>query len=401
MSDIPFTDSVAGVCIGRINNKLIINPSSDKRNKSDFLLTLSGTKQSINMIEAIATETKEEELLEAMVYGHDIIKKLCMFQDEIRDKINPQKQLFTQLEINEELFNKITDKYKNQIKNILDISSQQKKDVKIFKNEISKLKEELLLEYNDDDNILSTEIDNIFSNLLSQAFRKMVIEDKKRIDGRKLDEIRTIENQVGLLPRAHGSALFTRGQTQSLVVVTLGTLKESKMVDDLTEEEEKIFILHYNFPAFSVGEIGRYMAPSRREIGHGILAEKSLFHLLPSEDDFPYSIRAVSEILESNGSSSQATICAASMALMDAGVPLKKAVAGVAMGLFCDDNECVVLTDIQGLEDYEGDMDFKVAGTEIGITALQMDTKRKNINFDILKLLLNKSRFARLEILKK
>ncbi|WP_341266517.1 polyribonucleotide nucleotidyltransferase [Candidatus Phytoplasma fraxini] len=401
VSDIPFVESVAGVCIGRIDNELIINPSSDKREKSDFLLTLSGTKQSLNMIELIAAETTEEELQETMVYGHDIIKKLCIFQDEIRDKINPQKQLLVEPEINENLYKQIREKYTNSIKNILEINAQQKRDSKIFKKDINQLKETLLLEYKDIDNVTILEIENIVSRLLSQEFRKMVIEDKKRIDGRELDEIRTIESQVGFLPRVHGSALFTRGQTQSLVAVTLGTLKESKMIDDLTEEEEKIFLLHYNFPAFSVGEVGRYMAPSRREIGHGILAEKALFYLLPSEQEFPYSIRAVSEILESNGSSSQATICAASMALMDAGVPLKKAVAGVAMGLFCDDTQCVVLTDIQGLEDHEGDMDFKVAGTEKGITALQMDTKRQDITFNILKTLLQKARLARLKILKK
>ncbi|MDC9032030.1 polyribonucleotide nucleotidyltransferase [Columbia Basin potato purple top phytoplasma] len=406
ISDIPFIESVSAVCIGRIDNKFIVNPNLDQRDKSDFLLTLSGTKESLNMIEAFAKETPEEVLLEAMIYGHEIIKKLCIFQDEIMDKIDPQKRNIEELDFNKELYSNIKSKYSNQIEYILSKSSQQKQDTKLFKSDIDQLKEQILTEYQNDECILSgdqqtlVQVENIFNDLFHKEFRKMIIKDKKRIDGRRLDEIRPIKSQISLLPRAHGSALFTRGKTQSLSVVTLGTLKESKMIDDLTEEEKR-FILHYNFPPFSVGEIGRYMSPSRREIGHGILAEKALFHLLPSEEEFPYSIRVVSEILESNGSSSQATICAASMALMDAGVPLKKLIAGIAMGLFYDNEEYVILSDIQGLEDHEGDMDLKAAGTKKGITALQMDIKIKNINFDILKELLNKARIGRIEILEK
>lgn len=407
ISDIPFIESVSAVCVGRIDSKFIVNPNLDQRDKSDFLLTLSGTKESLNMIEAFAKETPEEVLLEAMIYGHEIIKKLCIFQDEIMDKINPQKRNIEKLDFNKELYSNIKSKYSNQIEYILSKSSQQKQDTKLFKSDIDQLKEQILTEYQNDEFILSgdqqtlVQVENIFNDLFRKEFRKMIIKDKKRIDGRRLDEIRPIQSKISLLPRAHGSALFTRGKTQSLSVVTLGTLRESKMIDDLTEEEEKRFILHYNFPPFSVGEIGRYIAPSRREIGHGILAEKALFHLLPSEEEFPYSIRVVSEILESNGSSSQATICAASMALMDAGVPLKKLIAGIAMGLFYDNEEYVILSDIQGLEDHEGDMDLKVAGTKKGITALQMDIKIKNINFDILKELLNKARIGRIEILEK
>ncbi|WAN63218.1 Polyribonucleotide nucleotidyltransferase [Candidatus Phytoplasma rubi] len=406
ISDIPYIDSVSGVCIGKINNKFIVNPNSEQREKSDFLLILAGTKNSLNMIEAVCKETTEEVLLEAMIYGHEIIKKLCFFQDEIKEKINPRKQLLAESYWNEELYNQIEKKYRIQIKNILDINSKNKNDSKSFKNIIDQLKEKLLVEYQNNNDFLLEDrqnfhhIEDIFYDLLGQEFRKMTIQDKKRIDGRKLEEIRKIESQISLLPRTHGSALFTRGQTQSLAVVTLGSLRESKTIDDLTEEEEKRFILHYNFPSYSVGEIGRYIAPSRREIGHGILAEKALFYLLPSEEEFPYSIRVVSEILESNGSSSQATICAASMALMDAGVPLKQAVAGIAMGLFLDEKEYVILTDIQGFEDKEGDMDFKISGTKKGITALQMDIKQKGINFDILKEALEKARLGRTEILK-
>ncbi|QTX03087.1 polynucleotide phosphorylase/polyadenylase [Candidatus Phytoplasma luffae] len=394
ISNIPFNEPVAGVCIGKIKDDLIVNPNKEQKTKSEFLLTLSGTENGLNMIEAIANETPEEVLLEAMEYGHKIIKKLCLFQKDIKNEINTPKQNIENKANFQDLYLDIEEKYKNQIKELLYVSSCLKISKKELQNNISGLRDRLLLEFQDNEKLKVYEedkkyffiLENIFDTLLKQEFRKMIIETKTRVDGRNFDNIRNIETKINLLPRVHGSALFTREQTQSLSVVTLGTLKESKMIDDLTEEEEKRFILHYNFPHFSVGETGRYMSPSRREIGHGILAEKALFCVLPSEEEFPYSIRVVSEILESNGSSSMATVCASSMALMAAGVPLKKSVAGIAMGLiFSNEKEYIILSDIQGLEDRYGDMDFKISGTQKGITALQMDIKIDKVNFDILK----------------
>ncbi|MBP3059457.1 polyribonucleotide nucleotidyltransferase [Texas Phoenix palm phytoplasma] len=418
LSEIPFNEPVAGICIGKIEDKFIINPDLKQKEKSDFILILSGTKNSLNMIEAIANEISESDLLEAMVLGHKKIQELCIFQEKIKEKINPKKIIIPLQDSNiENLSSLIEKKYISRIKDVL----RQSHNDKISKNElnlnIEKLKKEILDNFKNnniskelDSNLFFLEknpkyfifIEEIFHSLVKKEIRNMIIKNKLRIDGRKIDEIRNIKSEIKVLPRAHGSAIFTRGQTQSLSVVTLGTLRESKLIDDLTQEEQKRFIVHYNFPPFSVGEIGRYMMVSRREIGHGILAEKALSCVLPTEDEFPYTIRVVSEILESNGSSSQATICATSMALMDAGVPLKKSVAGIAMGLFFDEEtkEYVILSDIQGLEDHTGDMDLKVSGTEKGITALQMDIKIKYLEIDILKECLKRAKLGRIEILK-
>jgi polyribonucleotide nucleotidyltransferase len=418
VSDIPFFRAVSAVSIGKIKGELIVNPNLKQKEISDFLLTLSGTKDSLNMIEAVAKKIPEEELLEAMFFGHEVIKKLCVFQEGIQKKIGKEKINLSIPKKNISLFKEIDDKYRLEITAILQENNLQKKQKNELSQSIQQLKDKIMSEYKknnfvkimDEIKFLDLEqqkkylieIEEIFDTLLTQEVRKMIIHDKKRTDGREIDEIRSIDNQVGLLPRTHGSAVFTRGETQSLAVVTLGSLSEGKTIDDLTEDAKKRFMLHYNFPAFSVGSVGRYMSPSRREIGHGMLAEKALSHVLPSEEEFPYSIRVVSEILESNGSSSQATICSSSMALMDAGVPLKSAVAGIAMGLFYDNqNEYVILSDIQGLEDQKGDMDLKVAGTEKGITALQMDIKIESIGLDILKVALEKARLGRIHILKK
>lgn len=416
ISDIPFIEAVASVCIGYIHDQFIINPTLKEKEKSSFLLTLSGTKYSLNMVEAIADETSEQVLFEAMLLGHQKIKQLCFFQEKIKEEIKPTKIQLSPSIYNEKLKQFVEDLYQPKIQQLLENSYQNKMNNYFLSQNIKNLKNEVLMYFqtknfknnettslldlgNDSVNLM--QIEKIFDHLFSQVFRKMIIYEQKRVDGRKLDEIRSINTQINLLPRAHGSAVFTRGQTQSLTVVTLGTLSESKTIDDLSEEEKKRFIFHYNFPSFATGEIGRYIAPSRREIGHGILAEKALHYVLPSVEKFPYTIRVVSEILESNGSSSQATICAASMSLMDAGVPLKKAVAGIAMGLFYSDKKSIILTDIQGIEDKEGDMDLKIAGTEKGITALQMDIKIKEITFDILKEALTKARLGRIEILSK
>jgi polyribonucleotide nucleotidyltransferase len=410
--EIPFEEPVAGVCVGQIDKQFIINPNSKQKEKSNFLLILAGTKNNLNMIEAIAKETPEKDLLEAMSFGHKSIKELCLFQEKIREEIKIKKNDINFSEININLKEKIYKKYGSKIKKILNCNLNSKKEIN---KKIKELKDKITKEHQykelNEMKISSVElqkkeipqIEEIFENLLIEELRKIILDNNKRIDGRTFDEIRTIESQIGMLPRTHGSAIFSRGQTQSLAVVTLGNLKESKMIDDLSEEEEKRFILHYNFPSFAVGDIGRYtIPPSRREIGHGILAEKALLNVLPSEYEFPYTIRVVSEILESNGSSSQATICATSMALMDAGVPIKKAVAGISIGLFYEsDQKYFILSDIQGLEDYSGDMDLKIAGTEEGITALQMDIKIKNINLDILKKALKQAKKGRIEILNK
>ncbi|MDV3198376.1 MAG: polyribonucleotide nucleotidyltransferase [Vigna little leaf phytoplasma] len=417
ISNIPFEEAVSSVCIGQINDKFIINPNSKEKEESNFLLILSGTKYNLNMIEAIANEVSEEVLLEAMSLGHKKIRELCLFQEKIKKELNVKKIILSEKKFDESLIENMKTLYQSQMKQLLIQSYENKKDKIHFSQDIAILKEKVLMDFQEKyfhkqksvfiSNLLDDakknliQIEEVFDFLLTQIFRKMIIQEQKRIDGRKLDEIRPITTQINLLPRAHGSAMFTRGSTQSLAVVTLGTLRESKTIDDLSEEEKKRFILHYNFPPFATGEIGRYIAPSRREIGHGLLAEKALYYVLPSETDFPYTIRVVSEILESNGSSSQATICATSMALMDAGVPLKKAVAGIAMGLFYHKDKAVILSDIQGIEDQKGDMDFKVAGTDKGVTALQMDIKINEITLDILKEALIQARAGRFEILKK
>ncbi|MDV3205221.1 MAG: polyribonucleotide nucleotidyltransferase [Weeping tea tree witches'-broom phytoplasma] len=423
VSDAPFYKAVSGICVGKVENKLIINPDPQQREKSDFLLTIAGTKDSLNMIETVAKEIPEAQLMEAMLFGHQFIKKLCLFQEKIQKIINKKKLIFvppTVKDEDNELYDQIKDQYKSRLRSILNKSVRKRKLKNSLSLDIEHLKETIIQTYQNKAFFKTIEqvtvfdfekqkqyLDKVvllFDRLLTSIVREMIIKDKKRIDGRNADEIRKIAGEIGLLPRAHGSALFTRGETQSLAVVTIGALSEGKLIDDLTSEEKEAFIVHYNSPPFSVGSIGRYIMPSRREIGHGVLAKKALCHVLPLEQEFPYTIRIVSEILESNGSSSQATICASSMALMDAGVPLKRPVAGIAMGLFReekDEDKYVILSDIQGLEDQKGDMDFKVAGTEKGITALQMDIKIETVSFHILEEVLEKARIGRIEILQK
>ncbi|WCA22437.1 polyribonucleotide nucleotidyltransferase [Candidatus Phytoplasma oryzae] len=413
-SDIPFEEPVSGVCIGKIEDKLIINPNYQQKDKSEFILLLAGTKNNINMIEAIAKEVSEDDLLEAIKLGQEVIKKLCIFQENIKKEINVKKKHILYLENKVEMKDELLQEYKNMIRTTFyshnNISISKKEINQKIKNIKNLILEKYKYEEQDINIDLSLEqkkdklsqIEFFLDSIFIDELRLMIMQKQKRIDERSLDEIREIDIKIGLLPRTHGSAIFSRGETQSLAVVTLGNLNESKTIDDLSEEEEKRFILHYNFPSFSVGEIGRYLAPTRREIGHGILAEKALLNILPSEDLFPYTIRVVSEILESNGSSSQATICATSLALMDAGVPIKTSVAGISIGLFYE-NDCnyFLLSDINGLEDYAGDMDLKVAGTKNGITCLQMDIKIRNLNLDILKKALQKAKLGRIKILNK
>ena len=403
ISKIPFNGPVAAVKVGRINGEFIINPTMEETEHSDIDLTVAGTMDAINMVESGSNEVSEEDMLDAMLYGHNAIKKLISFQNDIIREIGLPKMEYDKLEITDELRSEVDNLVRNRLDNALRIKDKLEKY-----DAIDSLKNEVLEKYKTQNeevmkevelNELLTKINLIFSDIEYELFRNIVVKEKTRADGRRMDEIRPLSTDIDLLPRCHGSALFTRGQTQALATVTLGALGEHQILDGLGIEDSKRFMLHYNFPAFSVGETGRYGAPGRREIGHGALGERALSYVIPSEEEFPYTIRVVSEILESNGSSSQATICAGTMALMTAGVPISKPVAGIAMGLITHNDDYTILTDIQGMEDHLGDMDFKVAGTRDGITALQMDIKIDGINRDILKEALAQAKKARLEIL--
>ncbi len=403
ISKVPFNGPIAGVKVGRIDGKFIINPTVEELDKSDIDLTVAGTSEAINMVEAGAKEASEEDMLEALMFGHDAVKELIKFENKIIKEVGQEKMEYEVLEISDELKDEIYSLAKEPLDNAMRIKDKLEKYAAI-----DKVKEDVVqkFEYENDDldkdelNELLTKVKLCLSEVEYEVFRKIVVKEKKRADGRKMTEIRPLSTDIDLLPRTHGSALFTRGETQSLSVVTLGALGEHQIIDGLSPEDQKRFMLHYNFPQFSVGETGRYGAPGRREIGHGALGERALAQVIPSEDEFPYTIRVVSEILESNGSSSQASICAGCMALMAAGVPIKAPVAGIAMGLITDGDDYTILTDIQGMEDHLGDMDFKVAGTKDGICALQMDIKIKGITKEILKEALEQAKKARLEILK-
>ncbi len=402
ISQVPFNGPVAGVKVGRVNGEFIINPTVEEIEKSDIDLTVSGTKDAINMVEAGSKEVSEEDMLEALMFGHEAIKELIAFQEKIIEEIGSTKYDYPKLEISKELIAEVTSLIKDQIDQALRIKEKQEKYTAL-----DNIKEQLLEKYRLENSNLSAEeleellvkVANIFENVKYEVFRNIVVKEKIRADGRKMTEIRPLSTAIDILPRTHGSALFTRGETQSLSITTLGALGEHQILDGLGIEDSKRFILHYNFPQFSVGETGRYGSPGRREIGHGALGERALLQVIPSEEEFPYTIRVVSEILESNGSSSQASICAGCMSLMAAGVPIKATVAGIAMGLITSGDDYTILTDIQGLEDHLGDMDFKVAGTRNGICALQMDIKIKGITKQILKEALEQAHQARLEIL--
>lgn len=403
ISKIPFNGPVAAVKVGRVDGEFIINPTVEQNEKSDIDLTVAGTKDAINMVEAGAREASEDDMLEALMFGHEAIKKLIAFEEEVISAIGVEKMEYEKLEITDELRSEVDSIVRDRLDKALRIKDKLEKY-----SAIDNLEEEVIEKYkseNEDtmkpDKLkeLLTKVALIFHGIEYELFRNIVVKEKTRADGRKMDEIRPLSTDIDLLPRCHGSALFTRGQTQSLATVTLGALGEHQILDGLGIEDAKRFMLHYNFPPFSVGETGRYGAPGRREIGHGALGERALSYVIPSEEEFPYTIRVVSEILESNGSSSQATICAGTMALMAAGVPIKKPVAGIAMGLITHEDDYTILTDIQGMEDHLGDMDFKVAGTRDGITALQMDIKIDGINREILKEALAQAKKARFEIL--
>ena len=404
ISKIPFNGPIAGVKVGRVNGEFVINPTPEELEVSDLDLTVAGTKDAINMVESSAKEVPEEVMLEALMFGHKAVKELIAFEEKIIAEIGEEKMEYETLTIEPEMKEHITSLISKKMDKALRIKDKLKKydaidkikeeTVELYRSEYEeKLKEEELEE-------LLVKVNMVVSNIEYELFRSIVVKEGIRPDGRKMDEIRPLSTDIDLLPRTHGSALFTRGETQALSVTTLGALGEHQILDGLGLEDQKRFMLHYNFPQFSVGETGRYGAPGRREIGHGALGEKALLQVIPSEEEFPYTIRVVSEILESNGSSSQASICAGCMSLMAAGVPIKAPVAGIAMGLITHGDDYTILTDIQGMEDHLGDMDFKVAGTEHGICALQMDIKIKGITEQILKEALEQARIARLQVLK-
>ena len=404
ISSIPFDGPVAGVKVGKIDGVLKINPTVEEMERSTIDLTVAGTINAINMVESGSKEVSEEEMLEALMFGHEHIKELCAIQKDIISEVGKEKITVELASLDPEIVKEVEEDIKSDMVMAIQIKDKLEKYAKI-----DELKERAITNYTEKhaesetlDNELK-QVKKIADNIEGTEVRRLITDEKVRPDGRGMTEIRELSTRKDLLPRTHGSALFTRGQTQALAITTLGALGEHQILDGIMPEDEKRFMFHYNFPAFSVGETGRYGAPGRREIGHGALAERALLQVMPDEAEFPYTVRVVSEVLESNGSSSQASICAGCMSLMTAGVPIKAPVAGIAMGLITEDGTCdsnyTILTDIQGLEDHMGDMDFKVAGTRKGITALQMDIKIKGITENIFREALAQAKTARMEIL--
>lgn len=409
ISDIPFDGPVAGVYVGRVDGKLIINPSVDEREHSDIELAVAGTEEAIMMVEAGAAEVPEEEMLDAIMFGHEAIKQLCAFQKSIIAEIGKPKREISLYKPNPEIVADIKARIGERLVKAISIFDKLERQdaVDALKKEINDDYDNREYDSERDHNMTMMMVHGIEESMVADEVRRLIIEEKIRPDGRKVDEIRPLDAQVDLLPRAHGSAMFTRGQTQVIGTTTLGPLSDKQIIDNLTGETARRFMHHYNFPPFSVGEIGRMGSPGRREIGHGKLGERALSYVLPSEEEFPYTIRCVADVVESNGSSSQASICANCMSLMAAGVPLKGVVSGIAMGLITNDptrspdkesNHYTILTDIQGLEDHFGDMDFKCAGTAKGITALQMDIKIHGVTREVLSEALAQANKARTEI---
>ena len=400
ISDIPFDGPIAGVEVGRVNGEYVLNPTVEQSEQTDIELSVAGTKQAINMVESGAKEVSEEDMLGALLFGFDAIKELVAFQEEIVQAVGKEKMEVSLLQVDAGLKKEIFDASYSTMKAAVMTEEKlaREDNIEQVKIDIREAYAEKFAGHEEEDHLLK-EVKQITEDLEKDVVRELITIDKIRPDGRKLDEIRPLSSETGLLPRVHGSGLFTRGQTQALSACTLAPLGEHQIIDGLGVEVSKRFIHHYNFPQFSVGSTGRAGSPGRREIGHGALGERALAQVIPSEEDFPYTIRLVAEVLESNGSSSQASICAGTLALMDAGVPIKAPVAGIAMGLVSDGENYTILTDIQGLEDHLGDMDFKVAGTKEGITALQMDIKIQGITEQILKEALTQAKQARMEIL--
>jgi polyribonucleotide nucleotidyltransferase len=396
VSDIPFGGPIAGVTVGRINNEFVINPTVEQQNESDMHLVVAGTKDAINMVEAGADEVPEETMLEAIMFGHNEIKRLISFQEQIVSEVGKEKTEIKLYEIDADIESRVRETAEKDMVSAIQVQEKHAREAAI-----KTVKDAVLAQYEeqeaDEDTI--KQVKKVLDKLVKAEVRRLITEDKVRPDGRGLDVIRPLSSEIGLLPRTHGSGLFTRGQTQALSICTLGALGDVQILDGLGIEEEKRFMHHYNFPNFSVGETGPMRGPGRREIGHGALGERALEPVIPNEKDFPYTVRLVSEVLESNGSTSQASICASTLAMMDAGVPIKAPVAGIAMGLIKSGEHYSILTDIQGMEDHLGDMDFKVAGTSKGVTALQMDIKIEGLSREILEEALQQAKKGRMQIL--
>ena len=402
LSDLPFDGPIAGVQVGRIEGDFVLNPTEEELSYSDIDLIVAGTKDAINMVEAGAKQVDEETMLDAIMFAHEWIKKLCAFQEEIVDELGEEKETYVPEAPNETYLDDAKKNYKDRAIEAVQTYDREKRGdlIRELKDEVDENVENTYTESTEEERkTIAGIIKDMIDDFVKNEVRRSIVEDKVRPDGRKLTEIRPLSSRVDIFEQTHGSALFTRGQTQALSTTTLGALGEHQIIDGLGDTDNKRFMLHYNFPPYSVGEVGRYGPPKRREIGHGALGERALLQVLPNEEDFPYTIRVVSEILESNGSTSQASICAGCMSLMAAGVPIDAPVAGIAMGLIKEGDNYRVLTDIQGLEDHLGDMDFKVAGTKTGITALQMDIKIEGLSKDMLKEALEQARIGRLEIL--
>ena len=407
ISDIPFDGPIAGVYVGRVDGKFIINPSVEEKEKSDINLAVAGTSEAINMVEAGAAEVSEEDMLDAIMFGHEAIKKLCAFQKEIIKEIGKPKRSVDLYHVDEAIEKDVRDQAEARLKKSVSIVDKLERYAAIDAIDKEVLDKYEAKKYDNEKEKAKTimQVHDVLETIVSEEVRRLITEEKVRPDGRKIDEIRPLDTQIDLLPRVHGSAMFTRGQTQVISVCTLGPKTDEQIIDNLTDEDSKRWMHHYNFPPYSVGEVGRMGTPGRREIGHGALGERALSYVIPSEEEFPYTIRCVAEVVESNGSSSQASICASTMALMAAGVPIKAPVAGIAMGLISSgpldgNHPYTILTDIQGMEDHYGDMDFKVAGTDDGITALQMDIKIKGITKEVLREALAQAHGARAQIMK-
>ncbi len=399
ISDVPFAGPVAQVRVGRIEGEYVVNPTISQMEGSDIDMIIGGTEESVSMMEGEMDEISEAEMLEAIKTGHEAIKKLCAFQEELREEFGKPKREYEPQPVDEDLETKVKELAEDKVRDIVHIGLGKE----AYSEKLDELKKSVVEELTKQEEYEDAEgdIKNILSKIEKDQLRSLILEEKRRIDGRSPEDIRDIWTQVDYLARTHGSAIFTRGETQALVSVTLGTQKDAQSVDTLLTEKDKKFFLHYNFPNYSVGEAGFMRGPGRREIGHGHLAERSISKLMPSFDEFGYVIRVISDITESNGSSSMASVCGGSMALMDAGVPLKKPVAGIAMGMIVGENESVVLSDIRGEEDFMGDMDFKTAGSRDGITACQMDMKVSGISYEKLEEALEQARKGRLHILDK
>ena len=395
ISDIPFNNPIGGARVGRIDGNFVFNPTYEETEKSDLNLLMAGTSDGIVMVEAGAKELNEEIMMDALEFGHDRIKKIIEIQQTLRGLLGKEKVTVDKKEVDTELQSKANEQVRAKLESAMEISGKQERT-----DAIKALRDALEVELNPENDVdMKSDLGDLFHDIEKDVVRKLVLDKGYRVDGRGLTDIRPITIQPGFLPRTHGSAVFTRGETQALVTTTLGTSVDEQRMDSLEFKGTKRFLLHYNFPAFCTGEVKFMAGPGRREIGHGMLAERALIPVLPSKEDFPYTIRIVSEILESNGSSSMASVCGGSISLMDAGVPIKSAVAGIAMGLIQEDSRSAILSDILGSEDHLGDMDFKVAGTREGITALQMDIKIGGLDKELLSRALSQAKEGRLHIL--